>query len=738
MRLGSTFAFLLLFLGFAPALRAQQQEWVIESLTPEGAAVYDLSTGVASGTNGVIVKYGNAILVADRVAVNQRTGEAIAEGRVRIQSDDMIWAGENIIYNFKTRRIVTQEFRVGKPPYFAGGKDLSGETGTNGPSMTSGYYTATNGFITVDDYAQPAMRVRAKRLVIRPGQSMEAHGATMEVGGVPVFYLPYYSQSLDRTSPAFMVTPGYRSKYGAFILASYNWNWGDYVDATLHVDYRTARGPGIGPDFDFHLGNWGEAKFKYYYIHDSSPETNSLGTPYPEDRQRVEFSWLASPFTNSTYKARASYETDAGMRLEYFEHEARNNPQPSTFVEARHFSDNFSMSVIASPRLNNFYETVERLPEIKFSAFRQQIGATPLYYESESRAGYLNKLFAETNSFPTFDYSATRADTFHQVVLPLTAFGWLNFTPRVGGRLTYYSTANGPGATTQEETRGVFNTGAELTCKASQTWVGMHGGIFDLDGLRHVIQPAVNYVYVPRPTALPPELPQFDYELPSLALLPIDFPDYNAIDSIDSRNVIRFGLRNYLQTKRDGHISPVVDWDVFTDWRIQPDPGQSTFDDLCSSLKVQPRSWISFESSTRYDVEQNHLRMSFDSLTLTPNSRWSWRPGYLYLRDDFSADPTAWGPGGETLTSTFYYRLNENWGLRMSHYYDVREGTLREQAYTVYRDFRVWTGAFVVRFRQPSPGVKEEFAFAFNLSLKALPTSKPGKDTVTGDPLFSY
>ena len=31
--------------------------------------------------------------------------------------------------------------------------------------------------------------------------------------------------------------------------------------------------------------------------------------------------------------------------------------------------------------------------------------------------------------------------------MPETFFGWLNFIPRVGGRLSYYSHATGPGAT---------------------------------------------------------------------------------------------------------------------------------------------------------------------------------------------------------------------------------------------------------------------------------------------------
>ena len=41
--------------------------------------------------------------------------------------------------------------------------------------------------------------------------------------------------------------------------------------APLHVDYRERRGPGAGPDLNYHLGPWGDGTFKYYYMHDQDP-----------------------------------------------------------------------------------------------------------------------------------------------------------------------------------------------------------------------------------------------------------------------------------------------------------------------------------------------------------------------------------------------------------------------------------------------------------------------------------
>ena len=68
-------------------------------------------------------------------------------------------------------------------------------------------------------------------------------------------------------------------------------------------------------------------------------------------------------------------------------------------------------------------------------------------------------------------------------------------------------------------------------------------------------------------------MPQFDYELPSLRLLPIEYPEYNSIDSIDSQNVLRFGLRNQLQTKREGQVEDLLDWQMYTGLAFETAPG---------------------------------------------------------------------------------------------------------------------------------------------------------------------
>lgn len=739
-------ALLILTLFFCQALvsaQAQEESYLeILPLAGSGDVMGNLAGRSAVITNRHVIKfkhptYGQGVLIADRSQVQYHSGDVSASGNVYIQRDDLVWAGENIRYNFYTKKMEAMQFRAGgavsgQPPAFVAGENVGGDHSNN-------VYTAQNAYLTTDDVAEPATRIKASSIKIIPGKSFEARHAVLYVGNVPMFYFPFYSVRLDGQMNRFDFVPGYRSRYGAYLLSSYNWSLNDQIEGTLHGDYRYKRGGAGGADLNLHLGRWGEAGFKYYHLHDLRPDIDNPGFTVPADRKRAKFTYDAAPFTNLTVKSQVRYQSDERILHNFFESEYRGNPQPSTYVELNRHTDNFALDFYAQGRINEFFENVERLPETRLTGFRQQVFGSPLYYESESSLGFYRRRFAVTNNLVAgANYEAARGDTYHQLTLPQTYFGWLNFTPRAGGRVTYYGDADGPGATTGELTRSVFNTGAELTFKASQTWAHTTNGLFALDGLRHIFEPSVNYVFVPKPSHLPGELPQFDTELPSLRLLPIHFPDYNAVDSVDSQSTVRLGVRNRFQTKRDGVVEDFLYWDLYSDWRLDPRAGQNTFSDIFSDVVFRPRTWLALESLTRFDIHDGVYRLSFHNLTLQPNDTWSWGIGHLYVRDDFSATPTALQDGNSFLTSTVFLRLNENWGFRAQHQYEVRESWLQQQTYSVYRDLRNWTCALTFRVRDPRNSEGKDYAVAFTFSLKAMPRVNVGEDAVRPSRLLGY
>jgi len=718
-------------------LRAVAQEQTTVEITTAHGETDFYTNGVMVVSNGVMVKYGTkALLTADRVRVDQAAGDLYADGSVRVQKDDQTWIGEHIHYNYKNNTLDGQDFRAGKPGGYLTGPSFAASNINRG---TNELYTTTNSFFTTDDYSEPLQQIRAREIKIIPGQYMEARNATLYLKGIPVFFFPYFRHNLAEHDNYFTAFPGDRGVYGPYLLTMYHWYLNEHLGLDLHGDFRERRGLGGGPTLTYHLGEFGDGIIKYYYTHDHNPALDTLpGTVVPENRQRFYFSNVAHPLTNSdtvwsnlTFQSQVAYQSDAYIIHDFFESEFRKDIEPNTFFDVNQFWSNWSLDALAQPRLNAFDDAVERLPDVRLNGYRQELFGTPFYYESESSLGSYRRLFSDTNSPFIPPYTATRADTFHQITMPETFFGWLNVVPRVGARDTYYGEATGPGADTDTHNRGVFNTGVEFSLKASRVWETAQSDFFDVDGLRHIVEPSVNYVYIPKPNVLPSQLPQFDYQTNSLGMLPLDFPDNNSIDAINSENTIRYGLNNRLQTKRDGKIDTVLDWSVFMDWNLRPRSDQTTFSDVYSDLSIKPRSWLTVSSIVRYDMngEFNLLR---HQLVFEPNDRWSWAGGHMYLR----AGPE-FGIGDDVFTSLFFYRFNENWGTRISHYFDATTGTLQEQDYSIYRDLRSWTVALIFRERDDLVN-GHDYSVALSFSLKAHPRFAIGQDTVDHSALFGY
>jgi LPS-assembly protein len=220
--------------------------------------------------------------------------------------------------------------------------------------------------------------------------------------------------------------------------------------------------------------------------------------------------------------------------------------QPATFAEASQLWPNYTLNLMVQPRIVDFYETVERLPDLKLSGARQEVGDSPLFYESESSVGYFQRVFSNTNSLyyltnytlnpngtfmtarytnaPPADYSASRIDTFHQFTMPETLFGWLNVTPNVGGRLTYYSDVDGPAIHTNQQLRAVFNTGVDVSFKASQIFRDVDSSFLDVHELRHIIEPKLTTLTCLRPRARPVNSRNLITNRPACVCCPLNFP----------------------------------------------------------------------------------------------------------------------------------------------------------------------------------------------------------------------
>ena len=721
--------------------------WEIESLEP-GDFDYNIKEGKVALNDRFRITFkeqGESVFViADKGQLDQSKGEVFAEGNVTLQSEDRVFTSDRLYYNFQTRSMQTDNFRAGQAPFFIEGINIKGDANKN-------EYSAQEVLLTSDDRSDPLLKLRTRSLNISPGKYLEARGVTFYAGNVPIFYFPYYKRRLDQPPNHWSITPGYRSRYGMFFEGAYNWNLSDQLKGKAILDYRSLRGLAGGLDVDYDLGLLGDGDVSVYIMNDRDPQSGagsrsgSIEFTDRTDRHRLSLYHSVNIETNFTAKLLLQDQSDRFMNRDFFESEFRQDPQPESHIEIAKHWENFSVSLLAQPQVDDFYQTVERLPELRVTGLRQRLGETPLFYESETSVGYFEFSPASDDSELT-SYQALRGDTHQQLLLPSNYFNWLNVIPHAGFRFTHYGSRSSDESDfgqMNDIDRSVFNTGIEFSFKASSTFPDAKLSLLDVDGLRHVVQPMANYIFVPDPNKRPWELPQFDRELHTLRLRPIDFPDYNSIDTIDSRNVIRIGVRNRLQTKRFGLVDDVLNWELFTDWRLDTGMYEERFNDVYSDLEVKPRSWLLLGSELRYDPNKRLLNESNNTISLLPNNKWSLTLGHRYLRDltqdelksFYPYDPffedslgENWRWGNNLLYSRLYYRFNEDWGFRMIHQFEASDGTMEEQSYSVYRDFSSITSALRFRLRDHRGG-KNDFSVSLLFSLKAIPRINLGDDS---------
>ena len=686
----------------------------MEVTGPKGMVKYNLASQEMVGTGGVRVHYKAGTseateLTAENATLNNKTGAVVATGNVILRREGTVWKADRIEYNFHSKHVASAQFKTGGLSYFMQGASMDG-------NQTTGLYRAKDILFTTDDAENPTMFIKAKEVTVVPGEYVEFKHATLHLGKVPVFYLPYFRRSLKHRRQNIQLRPGYKSEWGAYLLTSFRFPRTDHFSFETNLDYRTERGFGLGPRLEYDFPEYGTGQINLYRAYDDDPLTDSRGLAIDRERDLAQWSHRYHQ-DGFTAMAALEYESDEYMRRDFYEALYRRNVQPNTFLELSQAWQDYHLSVLVQPRVNAFYENVDRLPDITLSGTRHRLGDSPVYYDTESSIGYLRRRYDHASS--SNDYGLLRADTLHQFYLPKTYGGWLNVTPRAGGRFTHYGKADGSGSTKDRRERYVFSTGVEVSTKLSKFMPGAQSKLLAVNGLRHIIQPSINYAFIPRPNRVPSELHQFDAEITSPRLLPIELPEYNAIDNIDAQNVLRLGLRNRLQTKRKNGVEDLIDWNVYTDWRIDPNADQNTFADAFSDTVIRPRSWLSLNSRLRYDLDNSLWRTLNHSFTITPDSnRWAMHGGHYYYlaQPDLSkANHTSVVYGG------LDYRLNENWSFTTRQYFDAKSGEHSSPDYIFQRDMRSWTFFVDVSFRKGTGRRDNEMGISLNYSLKFSP-----------------
>lgn len=184
---------------------------------------------------------------------------------------------------------------------------------------------------------------------------------------------------------------------------------------------------------------------------------------------------------------------------------------------------------------------------------------------------------------------------------------------------------------------------------------------------------------------------------------------------------MRLGLRNKLQTKRDGQVEDLLDWAVITDWRLDPRENQGHFSDIYSEADFKPRRWLTLNSEMRV--------IPRPPCSANPIARPSSSPGAIGRSRSRTGTPgrPGSGPGRRPPRHPALPAFQRELGVpHHSHYFEIREEQLQERS----APCTAISAASRPRSRCASTNHQgeDDFTIAVSISLKAFPRFKTGQD----------
>lgn len=562
-----------------------------------------------TGDGHVAVQHQDASVQADRMTVNSKTGEIHADGNIILLREGLRWEGQKLSYNYKTQEgVLGESFMYFEPVYITAGS--TERISTNEFLLRDAVMTTCSGENPVV-YAK-AGEVRVLDENKPSGVFVQAKKVTFYVGSVPVLYVPVWKRHLGYR--IFSTRIGGDSRLGAFVMTRAELHPAEWLTSNTHLDLFSKRGLGLGQDFHW-LTPGGKGGIEAYSIHDEDPRSDEDDTAAEKalidpQRYRIKVRHREELADETYFAGRLDWLSDPVFLRDFYEEEYRAAASPENYAVVQHSAETYAASVRADGRLNDFYTSVNRLPEMTFDLYRTRIGSTPFFFQSDNNITFLENLQQEIPSVISPDNERSiRLDTHNQVFMPLRFQDFFNVIPRTGYRGTWYSdTVSG-----DPKLRNFYEAGALTSFKAYKPLTEKSG--FYGTGLKHVVEPYADYSYR------------------TANLHANEFFQFDPVDALDDENEVRFGIRNFLQSKRGvNRLANVLDSDVYAVYRLNPDSTERTFSEMGAEAELSLTDQFSVLSDMEYNWYTHDLNPANARLQWETDDQSEYSFEYRYLQ----------------------------------------------------------------------------------------------------------
>jgi len=223
------------------------------------------------------------LLLADRIEYHIQEGRLIAEGHIRLEGPDLRLRGERLQMDWRQRSGEAWALQMDLPPTW---------------TLRSGHVAFTTlrtwAFDEVElspcPEVNPGWKAKLSSLKVDLDGFATLWNARVQVGKVPVFYLPYalYPAQAERTSGLLPPLLGMSSAFGTTVGLTYYQVLGDSGDATLSPQYFSKEGMLWGGEARWRPDLTHQGSFSGQSIHQRSLDANRYRYSLKEVWQRED------------------------------------------------------------------------------------------------------------------------------------------------------------------------------------------------------------------------------------------------------------------------------------------------------------------------------------------------------------------------------------------------------------------------------------------------------------------
>lgn len=556
---------------------------------------------------------------------------------------------------------------------------------------------------------------------IRPGEEPAANfyytasGNTLFIGsGFPVLWVPDLSGDSSRNGRTLRYFKnakiGSSTQFGKHVgvdlgddfVTKDGKKWGSW---DLGLNYYSKRGVGVGVDFGYEQPGY-KGNIKANYQRDKGTD-EFYGKPPSENRWRLSYqhrSYLAPDFQ---LDLETNLFSDLGYYPTYFEDEFKQDKPPETYAYLKRAFHDSAVTGLVSVRGNDWETMTEYRPKIAYDLVTHpiaEIGDDPLYLTARAELSHMRGL---TGMNLAAGVQTWRADLDTLLEYPFLA-GPVKVTPFAGLRETYYQydIARNP-----DQTRTGFTYGGEVSMQLSRDY-GCKGGIFDLDGLRHVIRPSITY----RRTT-------------GVDLRPNALRFYDAADAFDNTEAITLEVRNLLQTVRHRKGKPaaadeILDVDLEMNYYAdERDNGGYSWGNLMGDAVLRFSDPLQLVTDFQWNPRTRGLDDFNVAIGYAPSTTFQTYAGYRHFVDLY-----------DLVYAQANYRLSEKWLLGGYASYDVHRKKGVEDDLTITRIGHDWAFSLVLR----ADYQEDDFSISIAMEPRILFDAILKQPSLRREPAFQY